>query len=378
MTMFRGLADDLDLEHFLGRLAARRGRRADEPRRSPPAPRSPSPSACAAASPPPSTCTSSPRRREPSPGGRLRPARRSGVRRGRRPATGARSTTAWRGPPTSSWRRRPTAGGSPRTAPTCCPRTSCAPSPRWPPSTAPASTSTPARPRPSWPRCGPATGARRSRCCATPGCSGRAPSSPTASTSPPADIALVAAAGATVSHCPASNQKLASGFAPIPELLAAGVPVALGTDGAASANDLDLWVAMRLAAYPAGRPHRHPARSPPPPSWRWPRPAGPPPPARRPRHDRRRHRAPTWWSSTRRRRRSRPATTPIRRRRTPPRAPTCAGSWPPAGSSSTTASLVTIDVDGAVDCAARDGAADPRRDRPLTASGPQSGYRTER
>ncbi len=69
-----------------------------------------------------------------------------------------------------------------------------------------------------------------------------------------ADIDLVAASGATVSHCPASNQKLASGFARIPELLAAGVPVALGTDGAASANDLDLWLAMRLAAYPlAGR-----------------------------------------------------------------------------------------------------------------------------
>jgi 5-methylthioadenosine/S-adenosylhomocysteine deaminase len=66
----------------------------------------------------------------------------------------------------------------------------------------------------------------------------------------PADIALVAEAGAVVSHCPASNQKLASGFAPVPELLAAGVPVALGTDGAASANDLDLWVAMRLATYP--------------------------------------------------------------------------------------------------------------------------------
>jgi 5-methylthioadenosine/S-adenosylhomocysteine deaminase len=64
------------------------------------------------------------------------------------------------------------------------------------------------------------------------------------------DIALIAAAGATVTHCPASNQKLGSGFAPVTELLAAGVPIALGTDGAASANDLDLLVAMRLAAYP--------------------------------------------------------------------------------------------------------------------------------
>ena len=64
------------------------------------------------------------------------------------------------------------------------------------------------------------------------------------------DLAMVAASGAAVAHCPASNQKLGSGFARIPELLAAGVPVALGTDGAASANDLDPWLAMRLAAYP--------------------------------------------------------------------------------------------------------------------------------
>ena len=69
------------------------------------------------------------------------------------------------------------------------------------------------------------------------------------------DIELIAASGATVSHCPASNQKLASGFARIPDLLAAGVPVALGTDGAASANDLDPWLAMRLTAYPQAARH---------------------------------------------------------------------------------------------------------------------------
>lgn len=63
------------------------------------------------------------------------------------------------------------------------------------------------------------------------------------------DMGLVAATGAAVAHCPASNHKLASGVARIPELLAMGVPVALGTDGAASANDLDLWMAMRLASY---------------------------------------------------------------------------------------------------------------------------------
>src|SRR5262249_55866348 len=64
------------------------------------------------------------------------------------------------------------------------------------------------------------------------------------------DIARVAASGPAVAHCPGSNQKLGSGFARPPELLAAGVPVALGSDGAASANDLDVWLAMRLAAYP--------------------------------------------------------------------------------------------------------------------------------
>jgi 5-methylthioadenosine/S-adenosylhomocysteine deaminase len=63
------------------------------------------------------------------------------------------------------------------------------------------------------------------------------------------DIALIAASRASVTHCPASNFKLASGIARVPELLATGVNVPLGTDGPASGNDLDLWMAMRLAAY---------------------------------------------------------------------------------------------------------------------------------
>ena len=49
-------------------------------------------------------------------------------------------------------------------------------------------------------------------------------------------------------HCPASNLKLGSGIAPVGALLAAGVNVALGTDGAASNNRLDLFGEMRFAA----------------------------------------------------------------------------------------------------------------------------------
>ena len=63
------------------------------------------------------------------------------------------------------------------------------------------------------------------------------------------DIALVAAHGASVTHCPASNLKLASGFARVVDLMRAGANVALGTDGPASGNDLDMWLAMRLAGY---------------------------------------------------------------------------------------------------------------------------------
>jgi 5-methylthioadenosine/S-adenosylhomocysteine deaminase len=63
-----------------------------------------------------------------------------------------------------------------------------------------------------------------------------------------AEIDLLAQRGTGVVHCPASNMKLASGAAPIQRLLDAGVPVALGTDGAASNNDLDVFDEMRDAA----------------------------------------------------------------------------------------------------------------------------------
>lgn len=63
-----------------------------------------------------------------------------------------------------------------------------------------------------------------------------------------AEIAHCAEAGVTVVHCPESNLKLASGFCPVAKLRAAGVTVALGTDGCASNNDLDLIGEMRIAA----------------------------------------------------------------------------------------------------------------------------------
>ena len=62
------------------------------------------------------------------------------------------------------------------------------------------------------------------------------------------DIAVMRAANAAVSHNPESNMKLASGTAPVPKFLQAGLRVGLGTDGAASNNDLDMVEAMRQAA----------------------------------------------------------------------------------------------------------------------------------
>ncbi len=64
----------------------------------------------------------------------------------------------------------------------------------------------------------------------------------------PDEIGLLAAHGCHVAHCPSSNLKLASGFAPVARLLAGGVNVGIGTDGAASNNRLDLISELRLAA----------------------------------------------------------------------------------------------------------------------------------
>ncbi len=62
------------------------------------------------------------------------------------------------------------------------------------------------------------------------------------------EIDLITRKGAAVAHNPVSNMKLASGFAPITQMMAQGVKLSIGTDGAQSGNDLDMWWSMRLAA----------------------------------------------------------------------------------------------------------------------------------
>ncbi|MES9913402.1 MAG: TRZ/ATZ family hydrolase, partial [Candidatus Sedimenticola sp. 4PFRAG1] len=62
------------------------------------------------------------------------------------------------------------------------------------------------------------------------------------------EIERFAETGASVVHCPESNLKLASGFCPVSKLIDAGINVAIGTDGAASNNDLDMFSEMRTAA----------------------------------------------------------------------------------------------------------------------------------
>lgn len=63
-----------------------------------------------------------------------------------------------------------------------------------------------------------------------------------------AELELVASSGAAIVHNPVSNLKLASGFARVQDMVQAGIPVALGTDGACSNNSLDMFETMKLAA----------------------------------------------------------------------------------------------------------------------------------
>lgn len=63
-----------------------------------------------------------------------------------------------------------------------------------------------------------------------------------------AEIALLAARGVKIAHCPESNMKLASGIAPVTKMLKAGLTVGIGTDGSASNNDVDMFGEMNSAA----------------------------------------------------------------------------------------------------------------------------------
>ncbi len=63
------------------------------------------------------------------------------------------------------------------------------------------------------------------------------------------EIPVLAQRRVGVIHNPTSNMKISSGISPVTEMLAQGVPLGLGTDGAASNNDLDMWEEMRLAAF---------------------------------------------------------------------------------------------------------------------------------
>jgi 5-methylthioadenosine/S-adenosylhomocysteine deaminase len=64
----------------------------------------------------------------------------------------------------------------------------------------------------------------------------------------PTEIDVLAAHGCSVAHCPSSNLKLASGFARVAAMLARGINIGIGTDGAASNNRLDVLGEARLAA----------------------------------------------------------------------------------------------------------------------------------
>ncbi len=78
------------------------------------------------------------------------------------------------------------------------------------------------------------------------------------------EIELLAERGVGVAHCPQSNLKTAAGISPVAAMQAAGVAVGIGTDGAGSNNDLDLWeeidTAAKLHKLATGDPTALPAR----------------------------------------------------------------------------------------------------------------------
>ncbi len=76
------------------------------------------------------------------------------------------------------------------------------------------------------------------------------------------DIAILKRHAVAVAHNPESNMKLASGAAPVTKYLSAGIAVGLGTDGAASNNDLDMFEAMRQASFLAKHTTRDPTALP--------------------------------------------------------------------------------------------------------------------
>jgi 5-methylthioadenosine/S-adenosylhomocysteine deaminase len=76
------------------------------------------------------------------------------------------------------------------------------------------------------------------------------------------DRAILKEAGVGIAHCPQSNMKLASGTAPVREMLAESMRLGLGTDGAASNNDLDMFEEMLSAAFLAKHASRDPTVAP--------------------------------------------------------------------------------------------------------------------
>ncbi|HVG87827.1 MAG TPA: amidohydrolase family protein, partial [Gaiellales bacterium] len=74
----------------------------------------------------------------------------------------------------------------------------------------------------------------------------------------PQDVAVLARLDVPVAHCPRSNALLGCGTAPVPELLAAGVRIGLGTDSPASALTIDMWDEMRAAVLVARARARRP------------------------------------------------------------------------------------------------------------------------